>query len=386
MDDEVLEGIETKVHKLRSFTSEEEEKELIEFPQIERDNVRLLTYNHFLRGGMIAKKGGEFKEERLKLFAGKFMDQFDIMCFQEIFEGWNSRQQKAAGYGIKEGFFDNYYLPIPGFSKRFAASGGISIQSRFPIVEKDHKIYEKFTSNWTFARKGVLYTKIQIANGFLHLFNTHMQANYPTTSFKNMKKWVDCRIYQIHEMAEFIELKTRDAAQEDIILCVGDFNINAREFSEVAKKFYTERALQDDRFKIFIDPKRDPLAEYNLLIKILEWDDQLIVTDVVKESFGGESPATFGTSTTDENGDEEPEETYFTPTHDLCSNQCIDYILSIRRKEYSETPEESTPKHDTLKIDTKSCSVEKFMVTVKDKPYTQLSDHFGLAVNISKAD
>ena len=46
------------------------------------DNVRLLTYNFFIRSPMLKE---EFKLQRIKIFFSTKAHEFDIICFQEVF-------------------------------------------------------------------------------------------------------------------------------------------------------------------------------------------------------------------------------------------------------------------------------------------------------------
>ena len=82
-------------------------------------------------------------------------------------------------YLAKAGFFDCYHMESPTNFERFVSCGGISIYSRFPILEKSSITFNKFTSLWVPAKKGAIYAKILIDGKILHLFNAHFQANYP---------------------------------------------------------------------------------------------------------------------------------------------------------------------------------------------------------------
>lgn len=47
--------------------------------------IKLLTYNLFLRPPPIKTNDDDFKNERLNDFL-EIMDQFDVICFQEMFQ------------------------------------------------------------------------------------------------------------------------------------------------------------------------------------------------------------------------------------------------------------------------------------------------------------
>ena len=62
--------------------------------------------------------------------------------------------------------------------------------SRYPIVDSDELVYKKFYLSDSFARKGVLYAKIEIGDSHLHLFNSHTQANYFSGKCEDYKESV----------------------------------------------------------------------------------------------------------------------------------------------------------------------------------------------------
>lgn len=99
------------------------------------------------------------------------MDNFDIICNQEIFDFVNLyRKQKLVTYAQKAGFL--YFCncdPAPLFSNAYL-DGGLMILSRFPIVEHEFKPYRYGTLSDAMTHKGVLYAKIDVAGRILHLF------------------------------------------------------------------------------------------------------------------------------------------------------------------------------------------------------------------------
>lgn len=82
------------------------------------------------------------------------------------------------------------------------------------------------------SKKGVLYAKIQIGDSILHLFNTHLQANYNHSDFYTYMKSIQYRQYQLKELIEFVAEQTEDVCSNDKIMIVGDFNISSRPTSE----------------------------------------------------------------------------------------------------------------------------------------------------------
>jgi exonuclease III len=82
------------------------------------------------------------------------------------------------------------------------------------------------------SKKGVLYAQIQIGDSILHLFNTHLQANYNHSDFHTYMKSIQYRQYQLKELTEFVEEQTKDMTSNDKIVIVGDFNISSCPTSE----------------------------------------------------------------------------------------------------------------------------------------------------------
>lgn len=62
--------------------------------------VRLLTYNLFMRPPGIKNHLDDYKNERLDQIKDYIQD-FDILCFQELFETGNFRKEHLIDYGIQ---------------------------------------------------------------------------------------------------------------------------------------------------------------------------------------------------------------------------------------------------------------------------------------------
>ena len=106
------------------------------------------------------------------------------------------------------------------------------------------------------SKKGILFTKIDINENYLYLFNTHLQANY-YNSFELYKNCINTKMYQIKQLADYVEEKTQNMKQNDIIMVVGDFNISSRKFNENMMQVFKDKLEEDEGFKIFFDPKFD---------------------------------------------------------------------------------------------------------------------------------
>lgn len=103
--------------------------------------AKLLTQNMFLRP-VIKTNLSDYKYERLEDFES-IMDEFDIVCNQEVFNGLNSFKATLIPLAKKEGFIDFHVSSSPWFFEKYVIDAGLVILSRYPIVEKDEFSYSK---------------------------------------------------------------------------------------------------------------------------------------------------------------------------------------------------------------------------------------------------
>ena len=294
------------------------------------NQIKLLTYNMFLRP-LVNTNESDYKYERLDVFTKHYIEEFDIVCLQEVFEGFNSFKATLISKASEVGFIDSAIPTRPGFFDSNAIDGGLVILSKFSIVESDSIVFKYWASDWILSSKGCIYAKVYVHGNFVHVFNTHLQASYYTT-FETYKEWINSRLYQWRELAKFIDLKTKDASSEDIIILCGDFNISSNVLSPVLIKQFTEFAHTDERFSIFLDPGFDSLKEYKTMIDLLSWNSFQIID--LKEHLNDENggPPTFGGVEVDHDGIKFPIESVITGESDLMTEQSIDYIFQFKRK------------------------------------------------------
>ena len=157
---------------------------------VPRTSIKLLTYNIFLRPPPIKTNENDWKDERMSEFI-KCMPNFDIICLQEMFGSFNSRKHDLISSAIKQGFFFYVDTPSPSFFSKYLVDGGLVILSRFPIINSSFIPFKYGVLSDSLAQKGVLYAKIEIKNSVMHLFTTHLQASYITSTEYN---WVQIKI------------------------------------------------------------------------------------------------------------------------------------------------------------------------------------------------
>ena len=340
------------------------------------DTVKILSYNFFARPPPINTNGTDYKNERLNDFI-ELLPNFDILCFQELFTTFNDRKHKMIREGAKVGL--KYYLSTkaPSFFSKYITDSGLLILSRYEIVENDSYNYYINISGDAPSSKGILYAKIKINDKYLFLFNTHTQASYYDESSKNINSTIQVRTAQTEELINYVYNKLLNIPKEQVnkgcVLIVGDFNIDAHDNKMLREKYSIPK------YKI---------TEYELLKKKLNKLGTAI--DLMKKKYN-EHLYTFG------NNDKPEYDKVLTGKGDFNMKQTLDYMweiipnynLDIYQKSQgqfnilTESEDEKSDDEENTKIKVlyDTFKVEEFLV--KNRPYQQLSDHFGISVELS---
>jgi len=96
---------------------------------IQRNHIKFLTYNIFLRPPLIKNNENDWKDERLADFIS-LLEYFDIICLQEMFGTFSNRKQELIKYANKSGLFYFVDSPSPSYFSNFLTDGGLLILSR----------------------------------------------------------------------------------------------------------------------------------------------------------------------------------------------------------------------------------------------------------------
>jgi len=308
-------------------------------------DVKVLSYNIFLRPPFIKNNADDYKNERLQEFMKSELEKYDIVCLQEMFSLANYRQQLLLTTAYEKGF--HYYAKSvdPHWLSGKFIDAGLVILSKYPILATDGMIYLNGNQIDSWAAKQVIYAKIQVSpTFFVHVFTTHMQASYydnvESVNVINDK----ARASQVQEIADFVKSKTDNSPYPTII--AGDFNIDSRGEN----------------------------AEYKYMMDTLV-TAMPTVKDLLQET---DHPITYGDFEDVEHTHEEnktmsvPRELHLTHTADHCCGLSIDYIF------FADT--EANKREKILEVrDTK---VEEFFVDPKIFTFSQLSDHYGVSTTL----
>ena len=341
-----------------------------------RNSIRLLSYNFFLRPPPINNNGSDYKNERIKDFF-EFLREFDIICFQEIFTTLTDRKHQMIREAAKSGLKYHVSSRPPSFFSEYITDSGLLILSRYEILECDYYYYYLNISGDAPSNKGIIYAKININNRYLFLFNTHLQSTYFDESQSNINCTIQVRTKQTEELINFVYNKLmiipREQIEKGLVLIVGDFNIDAHNNQFLREKYKLPK------YKI---------SEYDLLKKKL--NKLGIAIDIMNKKYNNHL-YTFG------NNDRPEYDQVFTGKAEFNMKQTLDYMweiipdyeLNIYNKSFYKINDDSEKKQlnkneeDDNKINVlyQTFKVQEFLV--KNRPYQQLSDHFGISVELS---
>jgi len=310
-------------------------------------DVKLLSYNIFLRPPLIKNNADDYKNERLQEFMKNELEKYDIVCLQEMFNLANYRQQLLLTNAYDKGF--HYYAKSvnPHWLSGKFIDAGLVILSKYPILASDGMIYLNGNQIDSWAAKQVIYAKIQVSpTFFIHVFTTHMQASY-YDNLESINVINDkARASQVQELADFVKSKTEGSPYPTII--AGDFNIDSREEN----------------------------AEYHYMMNTLIAAKPTI-KDLLKDQFN-EHPITYGDfhSVPHETNEGQtvnvPRELHLTHKADHCCGLSIDYIF------LADT--EANKKENIMEVT--ETKVEEFLVDPKVFTFSQLSDHYGVCATL----
>jgi len=230
------------------------------------ENVRILSYNLYLRPPPIHDDWSDYKNKRVELIGDNVIPNYDIIAFEEAFGSLNFRKEKLIEYGKKYGLI-YHYMDKPQSILKMRIDGGLLILSRYPIVEQDRIEYPRGCHSDWFSIKGALYVRLDLGdNKFINIFSTHLQASYEDYPQPNTKD-PNVRMNQILLLSKFVHRKMKNHENEPCFL-MGDFNVDAvrppKSIEDLG--WYTEKSeLHDEELDVYAHSN-----EFIALVNILK--------------------------------------------------------------------------------------------------------------------
>ena len=97
--------------------------------EVRRREVKILSYNIFLRPPPVKNNKSDHKNDRVHEFS-KILHDFDIICLQEMFGFLNRRKHNLINAAAKAGFAYIAESPAPSFFSSYLIDGGLLVLSR----------------------------------------------------------------------------------------------------------------------------------------------------------------------------------------------------------------------------------------------------------------
>ena len=123
--------------------------------------IRLLTFNTFLRPYLIKTNDDDYKQERMEQMITAFQD-YHIVCLQECFDTFTHRQFELITKLGQAGFKYVSSSDKPGLCEPKMIDGGIVVLSKFPIVESKFYDFGTMGQSDGLSKKGLLFCRIKI--------------------------------------------------------------------------------------------------------------------------------------------------------------------------------------------------------------------------------
>lgn len=362
--------------------------------------LKVLTYNVFIRPPGINEHGNDFKDERLNEFI-KLIDSFDVVCLQELFGAFSSRRDRFIAAAKERGFLHVHHSPHVGWFSGFLVDGGLCIVSKHRIVAHHHVTFPKGTNSDALSAKGAIHVLLDLGRPelappaapadhlFVHLFCTHLQASYypsrPLTDAGFVKSW-QARVKQLAVLTTFVQDCIDDDEHDAILL--GDFNVNARPHTHGS----AEHELADAKFAGFSGAAKVAVADdhqfhvsdqYTELLRLLA-SPKYEVFDCLRDAAISIGLSCHPVTIADVvmHGEKVvPRETLLTSADDHRSRQCLDYIFLLQR-----TDAKSGSRVEAHAVAHPHTHVERFdVVDSHGLTVTQLSDHYGVSAIVTVA-
>jgi sphingomyelin phosphodiesterase len=306
-----------------------------------RKEVRILSFNIFLRPcGLISDIHGDYKDERMVEFLN-LLPEYDIIGLEEIFEGSDGRKKQMIKLAKEAGFAHIIQSPAP---QDGSLDGGLLLMSRFPMVECEFSVYPTGPLFDAITAKGVLYARIQIKQAFMHLFFSHQFETYVEADY-----CLQIRMESIKVMRKLINKWMSKAPPGELCMIMGDFNIDPLHPVDVKPN-----ELKND------EGNNEKVTDYQNLINVLSDYGQDDIEDLKLKQYG-KFPSTFADIYGKDKG---------------CS---LDYIFILKPKglEYHNGQTVEKPE---IKVIKNTFNINPF--PVENKPFKQLSDHYGVELSL----
>ena len=208
-----------------------------EQPLADADTLKVMSYNVWALPVIAKHIGDRFQE------IPKHLKGYDVLMLQEVFASGRDAFLRDLA---KEYPYQTKMLDYPGIN---VYDGGVTIVSRYPIVNEGQYVYPDCSGTDCFADKGVNYAEA-IKNGkAYHVFATHT-ASFDTDTAR------DYRQRQFRQIREFAHAQNIPAT--DTVVYGGDFNVNKRKFPTDYQQMFANLSADEPQYAGYTESTFDP--------------------------------------------------------------------------------------------------------------------------------
>lgn len=199
-----------------------------QMPEAEREGLRILAYNTYLKPGILGTDLGGTTESRARAMLAHMME-YDVLVISELFDGDAQRI-------FEEGLRERYPHHSEEVDEDDAdQDSGVTIFSRWPIVAQDQVVYSESSGSDWFANKGAAYVAIEKDRIRYHIVGTHTQAD-PAEAKARIRQ---SQFRQVMAMVERQGIGSREP-----LVFAGDLNVdsaNTRELDDMLETLQAQR-------------------------------------------------------------------------------------------------------------------------------------------------
>ena len=186
-------------------------KRVDQLPSTNADTLKVMTYNIWALPAIASHIGDRYD------ILPDHMKGYDAIMLQEVFaSGRDGFLRELA----KEYPYQTKMLDKPGIN---IYDGGVTIVSRYPIVNQGQFVYPDCSGTDCFADKGLNYAEIIKQGKAYHLVATHTASFDTDVARQNRQR-------QFKQMHDFIA--AHNIPVTETVIYGGDFNVNKRKFAD----------------------------------------------------------------------------------------------------------------------------------------------------------
>ncbi|MFI9077058.1 sphingomyelin phosphodiesterase [Streptomyces sioyaensis] len=190
--------------------------------------LKVLSYNTFLMSKTLYPNWGQGHRAQA-IAAADFFQGNDVVVLQEAFDNSASdalKSRAAAQYP--------HQTPVVGrsrtgwdatggaYSATTPEDGGVTLLSKWPIVQREQYVYKDACGSDYFSNKGFVYAVLDVNGTKVHVVGTHTQS---TDSGCKAGEAAADRAKQLKEVDAFLDAKNIPADEE--VMVAGDLNIDS---------------------------------------------------------------------------------------------------------------------------------------------------------------